>query len=195
MWYLTELCSKPKNLAPKGEVFRSMYEERAKTTKERWLHISSMCCTIMEGAPHWLIDSWYFKIQVSKMPRYTLQTFNFAFLQLSLVSYFPSISLSFLLPSSLLLYLSFYSSFYSFFLPYLFTIQFSTICFSSWASHAMLRNNYRTSNRIRINTHTYARTHRNTHIRTHTHTHTHTHVFHWIINNKCTTKTRHVYLH
>ena len=223
MWYLTELCSKPKNLAPKGEVFRSMYDERAKTTSERWLHISSMCCTIMEGAPHWLTYSWFLISQVSSFKGASLYSSN---IQFCLPSVFSPTLLSFLLPSSLLLhssillfllpstpllffspffitflplfllisFSSFFSSFLSSHLPLFLSFQISTICFSSWASHAVLKDNYRTSNRIKI-IHRYLRTHRQEHTYTHTYTLAHTHVFHGIINNKCTTKTRHLQLH
>eukprot|EP00596_Hydrurales_sp_CCMP1899_P002744 CAMPEP_0119041188 /NCGR_PEP_ID=MMETSP1177-20130426/11381_1 /TAXON_ID=2985 /ORGANISM="Ochromonas sp, Strain CCMP1899" /LENGTH=278 /DNA_ID=CAMNT_0007007037 /DNA_START=22 /DNA_END=858 /DNA_ORIENTATION=+ len=51
MWYLTDTCSPLENLTPEGHIFASVSERVDHDVSSRWSHLSSLCCSAMEGAP------------------------------------------------------------------------------------------------------------------------------------------------
>jgi hypothetical protein len=52
MWYLTDTCSVHDNLRPDGKIFESVSSKVIHNNDVRWDHLSSLCCTVMEGAPY-----------------------------------------------------------------------------------------------------------------------------------------------
>jgi len=52
MWYLSETCSVHDNLRPDGKIFESVSDKVIHNNDIRWEHLSSLCCTVMDGAPY-----------------------------------------------------------------------------------------------------------------------------------------------